>query len=83
MSEIFDPEILREIDSMSHSQAIQVANNIIDCSRMKEPKKDKLKRSIFKSNDSKKISLIMWNAFLVGDGLGSLDSNWNKPLLKK
>lgn len=75
-TDLFDPEILRRIETMPHSEALTQCRTLIEGTKTKPAKKTALLRDIEKAPDSRELSRIMWNVMLSGEGLAITDSRW-------
>lgn len=76
-TESFDLEVIRSLDKMSYAESLSIAIKMIDESKMKEPKKVRLKDSISKARTAERVCVAMWQSYLAGEGLSSMSSNWN------
>lgn len=74
----FDPSLLRNIESMVHTEAQKLCTELIENSNTKQPKKAALLRDIQAAPNSAELSRIMWNVLLAGEGLITLGSAWAK-----
>jgi hypothetical protein len=74
--ETFDPELLRQIESMQCPEARTICLDLIKNSKTKEPKKSALIRDLESAPSSKELSRIMWNVLLAGEGMAISTSAW-------
>lgn len=74
----FDPNVLRDIEKMTHSAAKELCLELIQGSSTKATKKAALIRDINAAPNSRELSRIMWNVMLSGEGLAIADSLWQK-----
>jgi hypothetical protein len=74
----FDPDLLRNIETMVHSEATKLCVELVDNSNTRPIKKAALIRDIKEAPNSSELSRIMWNVLLSGEGLITLGSSWQK-----
>jgi hypothetical protein len=77
-TQMFDPDILRGIEKMDHSEARSQCITLIEATSTRDKKKQALLRDIDKAPNSRELSRIMWNVMLAGEGLASITSNWGR-----
>jgi len=75
---MIDTVEFHNIETMTLLDARAAANKIITNSKTKAAKKGRLIRDIEKAWSSAEVSRILWMCALAGEGLGSMDSTWNK-----
>lgn len=78
MQEYFDPEVLRTIETLSHSEANQLCIELIEGTKTKSSKKAHLIKDINEAPDPREMSRIMYNTMLSGMGLATMGSAWQK-----
>lgn len=74
----FDPEVLRNLETMEHSEARTICLNLINKSKTRANRKAALIRDIEVAPSSKELSRIMWNVMLAGEGLPVSNSLWQQ-----
>jgi hypothetical protein len=72
----FDPDLIRDIETMAYSEARVHCLDIIKNTKTKANKKSALLRDIQAAPNSKELSRIMWNVLLAGEGLITVNSAW-------
>lgn len=78
MDDHIDFDVLRNIENMDLSLAIETSVTIIEHSKTKQSKKHALIYDIREAPTSREVSRIMWNAALAGQGLHTTNSRWQK-----
>ena len=74
----FDSALLQQLDSMDHNEAIAHCKDIIESTKTKANKRAALLRDIDASPNVSELSRIMWNVLLAGEGLVTINSQWQK-----
>ena len=77
-SNLFDHDLLRDIERMDCSEARAQCINMVEETSTKPNKKQALIRDIEEAPNSKELSRIMWNVLLAGEGLSTMNSNWQR-----
>lgn len=74
----FDPDLIRNIETMTHEAAKALCIELINGSATKPQKKAALLRDISNAPNPRELSRIMWNVLLSGEGLITIGSVWQK-----
>lgn len=73
-----DMNILQKLDKLPLNEARFAAVNLIDPKKTKKLVRNRLEYDISKARNPAEVSRIMWQVYLSGNGLATVDSSWKK-----
>jgi hypothetical protein len=77
--EIFDIEVLRDLENMTIDEAKNEAMSIIEkMTKTKGAVVNRLKHDVDSAPTPSEVSRIMWQVYLSGTGFGTIGSAWKK-----
>lgn len=74
----FDPALLRNLETLSLTEARSICLDIVSETKTKAIKKAALIRDVNAAPSSAELSRIMWNIMLAGEGLATTNSAWQQ-----
>ena len=74
----WDDEFLRGLDKLPLEEARKQAIDLVSVGTTRDNRKNHLVRDLGNAKSSAEVSRIMYNAYLSGSGMGSLNSQWSR-----